>query len=186
MDCMRGNILIVCYSYSGKTRRIAETIQKQAGGKLSQIYPRQPYPADFGKLLSQVREEMRAGKYPQLLPVTENADKYDVIITGSPNWCGTIAPPLTSWLRENNLAGKILLPFFSHCGGEDRGMEQAVRDLCPTAKTGSSLYVLENGSKDIRDTVQAWLEQNLGEKWGIFKNHGRKQEKSKVKNQTGS
>ena len=50
-ECMEGKILIACYSYSGKSREIAEMIQKQTGGKLSQIYPRQPYPADFERLL---------------------------------------------------------------------------------------------------------------------------------------
>ena len=98
-----------------------------------------------------------------LLPVTERADKYDIVFAGSPNWCGTIAPPLTAWLKENNMAGKILLPFFSHCGGEDKGMEQAVRDLCPEAKIGSSLYVLENRRENLQDMVQAWLEQNFPE-----------------------
>lgn len=60
---MKGNILIACYSYSGKTRKIAEVIQEQTGGRLSQIYPRQPYPADFERLLNQVREESRSGKF---------------------------------------------------------------------------------------------------------------------------
>ncbi len=163
-DCMKESILIACYSYSGKTRKIAEVIQEQTGGRLSQIYPRQPYPADFDCLLSQVREESRSGKVPTLLPVTERADKYDVVFAGSPNWCGTIAPPLAAWLKGNDMTGKILLPFFSHCGGEDKGMEQAVRKLCPAAKMGSSLYVLENGRENLQDIVQAWLEENLPEK----------------------
>ena len=34
MKCMEENILIVCYSYSGKTRRIAEMIQEQTGGQI--------------------------------------------------------------------------------------------------------------------------------------------------------
>lgn len=156
---MKGNILITCYSYSGKTRKIAEAIQKQTGGKLSQIYPRQPYPADFERLLSQVREESRSGKLPTLLPVTESADKYDIVFAGSPNWCGTIAPPLAAWLKENDMAGKILLPFFSHCGGEDKGMEQAFRKLCPAAKMESSLYILENERENLQDMVQTWLEE---------------------------
>ena len=158
---MKRNILIVCYSYSGKTRRIAEMIQRQTGGRLSRIYPRQPYPADFDLLLTQVQEEIRTGKKPSLLPVDEKADEYDVVFAGSPNWCGTIAPPLAAWLSENDLTGKILLPFFSHCGGEDKGMEQAVRDLCPATKMGSSLYVLENGSEDLQDMIEKWLKQNL-------------------------
>lgn len=158
---MKGEILIVCYSYSGKTRRIAEMIEQLTGGRRSHIYPRQPYPADFEQLLSQVKRENETGTFPALLPVTEKADKYDIVFVGSPNWCGTIAPPLAAWLKENDMAGKILLPFFSHCGGEDKGMEQAVRNLCPAAKTGSNLYVLENKRENLRDLVQVWLEQNL-------------------------
>lgn len=158
---MKENILIVCYSYSGKTRRIAEMIQKQTSGSLGRIYPRQPYPADFERLLIQVRDEIKTGEKIPLLPVEANADKYDVIFVGSPNWCGTIAPPIASWLNENNLTGKTIFPFFSHCGGEDKGMEQAVRDLCPGAKIEKSLYVLENGNEDLYGIIQEWLEKNV-------------------------
>ena len=73
---MRENILIVYYSYSGKTRRIAEEIQKQTGGRLSRIYPGQPYPADFEYLLKQVREENRSGKL--------SVGGYDIVFAGSP------------------------------------------------------------------------------------------------------
>ena len=81
---MKENILIVYYSYSGKTRRIAEEIQKQTGGRLSQIYPRQPYPADFDCLLKQVREESRIGKAACAAPITESAGGYDIVFAGSP------------------------------------------------------------------------------------------------------
>lgn len=161
---MEENILIVFYSYSGKTRKIAEMIQKQTGGRLSRIYPRQPYPADFDRLLAQVQEEVRTGRKPSLFPSEGNTDKYDVIFIGSPNWCGTIAPPLAAWIDENDLTGKKIFPFFSHCGGEDKGMEQIVRDLCSKADVGNSLYVLENGSQDLHDTIQVWLKQNFPKK----------------------
>ena len=158
---MKENILIVYYSYSGKTRRIAEEIQKQTGGRLSQIYPRQPYPADFECLLKQVREENRSGKLPALLPITESAGRYDIVFAGSPNWCGTIAPPLAAWLDKSDMTGKVILPFFSHCGGEDKGMEQAVRGRCPGADMKNSLYVLENSGERLPHIVQEWLEQNF-------------------------
>lgn len=158
---MKENILIVYYSYSGKTRRIAEEIQKQTGGSLSRIYLRQPYPADFGRLLEQVREENRSGKLPALFPVTECAGGYDIVFAGSPNWCGTIAPPLAAWLDKNDMTGKVIFPFFSHCGGEDKGMEQAVRDRCPGTDMKNSLYVLENSGERLPHIVQEWLEQNF-------------------------
>ena len=149
---MKENILIVYYSYSGKTRRIAEEIQKQTGGRLSRIYPRQPYPADFECLLKQVREENRSGKLPALLPITESAGAYDIVFAGSPNWCGT---------DKSDMTGKVILPFFSHCGGEDKGMEQAVRGRCPGTDMKNSLYVLENSGERLPHIVQEWLEQNF-------------------------
>ena len=42
-------------------------------------------------------------------------------------------------------------------------MEQAVRNFCPAAKAGSSLYVLENGRQDLQDLVHEWLEETLPE-----------------------
>lgn len=88
---MKENILIVYYSYSGKTRRIAEEIQKQTGGRLSQIYPRQPYPADFDCLLKQVREENRSEKLPALLPITESAGGYDIVLPVRLKWSMVIS-----------------------------------------------------------------------------------------------
>ncbi len=42
-------------------------------------------------------------------------------------------------------------------------MEQAFRDLCPGAKIGSGLYVLENGSEDLQGRILTWLKQNFPE-----------------------
>ena len=43
--------LIVSYSYSGNTHRIAQEIQKMTGGNWCEIYPWQPYPMAFPELL---------------------------------------------------------------------------------------------------------------------------------------
>lgn len=43
--------LIVSYSYSGNTQRIAREIQTVTGGDWSEIYPWQPYPMAFPELL---------------------------------------------------------------------------------------------------------------------------------------
>ena len=39
--------LIVYYSYSGNTRRIAQQIQKKTGGDLAEIRTVEPYPDDY-------------------------------------------------------------------------------------------------------------------------------------------
>ena len=99
--CENGNakkILIVSYSYSGNTHRIAEEIRMAVGGDSYTIFPWQPYPMEFSELLRQVKEEVKTKYRPRLLPVNVVSANYDIIFAGSPNWCGTIAPPLHSWL----------------------------------------------------------------------------------------
>ena len=60
--------LIVSYSYSGNTHRIARKLQKLTGGERYEIYPFQPYPAVFPELLEQARREVDFGYRPGLLP----------------------------------------------------------------------------------------------------------------------
>ena len=104
-------ILIVSYSYSGNTHRIARIIQEFTEGDRYELYPWQPYPMAFPELLKQVKKEVDHGYHPILLSGAPSPAMYKVIFAGSPNWCGSIAPPLASWIYKNDLSGKIILPF---------------------------------------------------------------------------
>lgn len=153
-------ILIVSYSYSGNTHRIAREIQKLSDGDLCEIYPWQPYPMSFPELLAQVRQEVRSNYRPRLLPQPYFPKEYGVIFVGSPNWCGTIAPPLASWLYHNNLAGKILLPFSSHCGGVPGNMQRDVGRLCPKSDVREVLSIINDGGDSLSGRVRLWMEKN--------------------------
>ena len=123
--------LIVSYSYSGHTHRMAQALCALTGGSLCEIYPWQPYPMAFPELLQQVRKEIQAGYQPRLLSGTSAPKPYSVIFAGSPNWCGHIAPPLASWLAKHDLSGKVILPFYSHCGGVPCDFVREIVRLCP-------------------------------------------------------
>ena len=94
-----------------------------------------------------------------LFPVDENADKYDVIFVGSPNWCGTIAPPLASWLSRHDLSGKIILPFYSHCGGVAGDLARDIAALCPKADVREALSVIGSGKDDLPTILTNWMKQ---------------------------
>ena len=131
--------LIVSYSYSGNTHRIARGIQELTGGDRYEIYPWQPYPMAFPELLNQVKKEVEHGYHPSLLPGAPSPVSYQVIFAGSPNWCGTIAPPLASWLYKNDLSGKILLPFYSHCGGVEADFRKDISVSCLRMATPAAI-----------------------------------------------
>ena len=131
--------LILSYSYSGNTHRIAKGIQELTKGDRCEIYPWQPYPMAFPELLRQVKEEVEHGYHPALLPGAPSPASYRVIFVGSPNWCGTIAPPLASWLYKNDLSGKLLLPFYSHCGGVKADFRKDISVSCLRMATPAAI-----------------------------------------------
>ena len=149
--------LIVSYSYSGNTHRIAHNIQKITGGDWCEIYPWQPYPMAFPELLEQVKREIQAHYRPRLLPVPHAPHDYSVIYVGTPNWCGRIAPPLASWLCTNDLSGKKILPFYSHCGGVAGDLRGEIIKLCPKADVREALGILNDGEKELAKMLRTWM-----------------------------
>lgn len=153
------NALIISYSYSGNTHQIAKTIQSLTGADWSEIYPWQPYPVEFPELLEQVQREVKNGYKPRLLPGSHSPQLYSVIFVGSPNWCGTIAPPLASWLSRHDLSGKIILPFYSHCGGVAGDLARNIAALCPKADVREALSVIGSGKDDLPIILTNWMNQ---------------------------
>ncbi len=154
-----GRPLIISYSYSGHTHRIAQEIQDLTGGDWREIYPWQPYPMAFPELLDQVKKEIQTGYHPRLLPSPSNPKPYSVVFAGAPNWCGTLAPPLASWLAKNNLSHKIILPFYSHCGGVPCDFRWDIARLCPQAEVRQAFCAVEDGGDGLREALIQWMGQ---------------------------
>ena len=156
----RNRMLIVSYSYSGHTKQAAEKLQKVTGGDWCEIYPWQPYPMAFPKLLEQVKHEIQVGCHPRLLPGSRSPRPYPVIFVGCPNWCGTLAPPMASWLSKNDLSRKVILPFYSHSGGVPCDFRRDIRKLCPRSDVREALDILEDVGERLPEMLRAWLAQN--------------------------
>lgn len=152
-----GKELIICYSYSGNTWRVAEEIRRQTRAPLCEIYPKQPYPMLFESLLAQVRREIDTGFLPGLFPISERVEDYETIFVGTPNWCGTVAPPITAFLKGNNMKGRRLLPFDTHCGGSPGNVGRDIRRLCTDAFVGEGISVINDGGSSLPEKIASWL-----------------------------
>ena len=120
---------VVYYSWSGNTRFAAETIAKKAGADLFEIKAETPYNNDFGKCCDEAKPECNGKKLRPIKPI-EGLDlaKYDVVFVGSPNWWGTMAPPVRTWVTQSKdaLKGKTVCLFQTHGGG---GMQRVGREF---------------------------------------------------------
>ena len=62
--------------------------------------------------------------------------QYDVIFVGTPNWWGTMAPPVRTWLTQNAAAlkGKTVCLFQTNGGGGMQRCEEEFAELVPESK----------------------------------------------------
>lgn len=149
--------LIVYYTWSGNTEKIARLIHKLLGGEIIKLEPEKPYPSSYNATVRQAKVEISHGYKPALKTRIEKIDSYSVILVGSPNWWGTIAPPVASFLTQYDLSGKTIAPFFSHGGGGKQRMAETIRALCPHSKILPEFVTYGSGELSLENSISKWL-----------------------------
>ena len=124
-------VLIVYLSRTKNTKAIAEIIQDNIGGKLVELELQNPYPDDYKTVVDQVVRENETGFLPPLKTKIDSIGKYDVVFVGFPTWGMKLPPPLKSFLKQYNLAGKTIIPFNTNGGYGIGSSFDTVKELCP-------------------------------------------------------
>ena len=132
----KGKVVVIYFSWSkdGNTRFAAETIAHKVDAKLFEIKPKKPYSTDFRACCDEAKPECY-GKQLRPIQQVEGLDlsQFDVIFIGTPNWFGTMAPPVRTFLTENAsaLQGKALCLFQTNGGGGMQRCAQEFIELLP-------------------------------------------------------
>ena len=153
------SILVAYFSISGNTYRLAETIRRVTGGDTFQIRTEQAYPQEYERLVAQAKDEIMAGYFPSLRFSPAHMDSYYAVFIGSPNWWGTIAPPVAAFLAMNDFSGKVIVPFCTHGGSGGEQIKEDIAKLCPEATVMSLLEVYGDGAnkETTRKMISEWL-----------------------------
>jgi flavodoxin len=156
---MAQHVLIVYFSHSGNTRRIANLIHQEVGGTIHEIQPALPYPTQYSAVVDQAKNEIQRGYKPALVSGLEHIESYDTVFVGSPNWCSTIAPPIATFLSEYDLSGKTIVPFCTHGGGGLARIVDDIARLSPGSSILAGLEIYGSGTGDAQARVSAWLSE---------------------------
>ena len=149
--------LIVYYSWSGNTRYVAEHIQSLTGADIFELIPVDPYPTEFNATLERGRRELDSGYRPPLVGMIDNLADYDVIFIGSPNWFGTLAIPLFTFLESQDLSGKTVVPFITHGTG---GLARTITDLRALSPNAEFLDELAVFRRNVTQSdISQWLDR---------------------------
>lgn len=150
--------LVVYYSQTATTRRLAEIIATATGADLVEIIPDKAYPDDYEATIEQARVEFRDNIRPTLRSAPDDIAAYDTIFVGSPNWYSTYAPPVLAFLEAHDFTGKKLVPFNTNGGGGAGSMPRDLATECPGAEVLKGIF-LSGGIDEVR--VGEWL-QDIG------------------------
>lgn len=154
--------LVVFFSYTGNTKKIAESIQKKLNCDILEIKPVKPYSTDYQTVVDEEQNNESSKKKPEIQSIDKDLSQYDEIIVGSPVWWYTIAPVIRTFLSENDLKGKIIKPFATNAGWLGRTFQE-IEKLCPDSKVEKGMnIVFESYSNNLvtsPDEIDKWIEQ---------------------------
>lgn len=117
---------VVYYSMSGNTRYAAEKIAGKIDADLIRIEPVKAYPDQGARKFFWGGKSAVMGEKPRLQPYECDMELYDRIVIGTPVWASTFAPPIRTFLHENQkLKEKKIAAFLCFSGGgADKAMEK--------------------------------------------------------------
>lgn len=152
----KSRILIAYYSWSGNTRAVAENIARLTGGTLFEIHPVKPYPKEYRACASQAKKEIRDKVCPEL-ETRPDLLKFDVIFVGSPNWWGTMAPPVAAFLADDALRGRTVIPFFTHGGGGMMNCEKDAQKMLKNSRVLKARTLHGNMAGTSEKELARWI-----------------------------
>lgn len=154
------NTLIVYYSYSGTTERVAEHLSVLTEGALYELELADPYTGDSYDVSDRVFAERGNGKMPELTGTLPDVAEYDLILIGTPVWNDSMANPVLSYLQQTDFSGKTVAPFWTYItsqGTTEKNFKSNIRN--GNTQDGLALRSA-NGMSDekLDETLQNWLD----------------------------
>lgn len=152
--------LIVYYSYTGNTKKIAQMIQNEIGGDIAEIDTVVPYEGDYNTVVDQGHEEVNRGFMPQIKQLNVNLKDYDTVILGTPVWWYTFAPAVKTFLNNNDFSGKTIYTFATN-GGWIGHTFKDVGNACTGAnvKPGINIRFNESSLVTSENEIKKWIEK---------------------------
>jgi flavodoxin len=160
-DTTEEKVLVVYFSATGNTERVAKMIAETTGGELFALEPVEPYTDNdllYNDGNSRVSKE-HADENLQDVDLVANTVKdwqgISVVYLGYPIWWGIAAWPVNSFIEANDFTGKTVIPF---CTSASSGLGESGQQLRETAGTGNWMDGMRFSSDVSETEVAEWIE----------------------------
>ena len=152
-------ILVVYFSCTGNTKRVATNINSIVGGDLVEIVPSVPYTSedlDYGNSESRTSKERND---PTILPEIKNDinnfNEYTTILLGYPLWWAKAPNIIRTFMKKYDFSDKNIITFSTSSSSSD-GSKSFLPSLAPTAKWNEDFKRFSSSAQE--SEVKTWID----------------------------
>ncbi len=137
--------LIVYYSRTGNTKKVAEELANKLGSKTIEIVDEKDRSGGIGWLGA--GKDAFKNKLTNIKPISEDISKYDLIIVGTPIWAGKMTPALRTFIKNHKDKIKNYAIFTTAGGSSSEPLFAEIKELIGMESKMNMLFL----SKEIKN-----------------------------------
>ncbi|MFA4663066.1 flavodoxin family protein [Pyrococcus kukulkanii] len=142
--------LIVFYSRSRTTKRIAQEVAKALNADIDEIIDKKPRKGILGFLIAGYDATM--GKTTEI-EFEKDPSSYDLVVIGTPVWNGRVTPAIRTYLLQNR--GKIRnAAFFCTCAGRPGKCLEQMEEILGKRPVLRKILVRKRLEEGIKEFVE--------------------------------
>ncbi len=152
--------IVVYYSYTGNTKKIAEEVKNKLNCDILELEPENAFSDDYDEVVEEYQNNSIDNKEVPIKDINVNLDEYDEIIIGTPVWWYTISPVVVTFLKKYDLSGKKIYPFSTNAGWLGKTFKDFSK-LCPNSEVEDGMNILFESYSDKLKTnmndIDEWI-----------------------------
>lgn len=131
--------LIAYFSRTGITKKLAEDTAKKTGADLFAIEPVKKYSSSYLLCVAEAKMENLKKARPAIVSKPQNLSEYDTVVVMFPIWWFTCPNIMLTFLEQNDLSGKRVIPVCTYGSSGKGSSEAAMQKSCPQASFTSCI-----------------------------------------------
>ena len=156
----RTKTLVVYFSASGNTEKMAAHIHEIVGGDIVALTPVVAYPTEYNALIDYAKDEQSRNLRPAFEELDIDPTTYETVFIGYPIWWYTVPQIILTFFDAYDFADVTLVPFNTHHGSGNAGTFKLIAELEPDATVldGLALRGVDIEKEASAKAVKTWLE----------------------------
>lgn len=158
------NTLVIYYSYTGNSKKIAQEVSQKCNADLLELEPKIPFSTDYNTVVEEWQNN-DIKRDIEIKDIDVDLSKYQKIVLITCTWWYGISPVMKRFLKENDLSNKDIIVAATNAGWIGHCFRD-YKELLPNANIKGELDIVFSPEEEKRDMlmtpeqkINQWIEK---------------------------